>query len=35
MAEFEKADRANKYTPEESKAMWDDLLTAMGEGRIR
>jgi hypothetical protein len=33
--EFKRADRANKYSPDESQAMWDDLLQAMVEGRIR
>ena len=31
---FEKNDRMGKYTPEQSKQMWDDLLLAMTEGRI-
>ncbi len=33
--EFEKADRAGKYTTDESKNMWDDLLAAVAENRIR
>ena len=33
--EFEKADRAGKYSPEESKAMWDDLILAPAQNRIR
>lgn len=33
--EFQEADRRGKYDAETSKAMWDDLLAAMGEGRIR
>lgn len=33
--EFQKLDRMGKYTSEESKAMWDDLLSAMSENRIR
>ena len=32
---FEREDRAGKYNSEESKAMWDDLLSAVTEGRIR
>lgn len=35
MQEFQKADRSGKYSPEESQAMWDDLLAASTEGRIR
>lgn len=33
--EFQANDRKGKYKPEESKAMWDDLLSALGENRIR
>ena len=33
--DFQTADRQKKYQPEESKAMWDDLLAALGENRIR
>lgn len=33
--EFEAKDRAGKYSPEESQAMWDDLLLAATQGRIR
>jgi hypothetical protein len=33
--EFERLDRQNKYTPEDSQKLWADLLTAAGEGRIR
>lgn len=33
--EFEKADRAGKYTSEESAAQWQDLLSAVAENRIR
>lgn len=33
--EFELNDRRGKYTPEVSKSMWDDLLSAMAENRIR
>lgn len=35
IAQFQRDDRANKYDAETSKAMWDDLLAAMSEGRIR
>ena len=35
MNEFQAKDRRGAYSSEESKAMWDDLLAAMGEGRIR
>ena len=33
--EFQRLDRQGKYTSEVSKAMWDDLLSAMSEGRIK
>jgi len=33
--EFQMNDRRGKYTPEVSKQMWDDLLSAMAENRIR
>ena len=33
--DFKRADRANKYSAEESQAMWDDLLAALRENRIR
>lgn len=33
--QFELDDRRKKYDAETSKAMWDDLLSAMNEGRIR
>lgn len=33
--EFQRNDRKNMYSPEESKSLWDDLLSAMPEGRIR
>lgn len=33
--EFQMKDRQGKYTADESKAMWDDMLAALGEGRIR
>ena len=32
---FEREDRQNKYTLEQSQALWTDLMSAMGEGRIR
>lgn len=35
MKAFELADRSGKYTPEQSKAMWDDLLSAPMENRMR
>jgi hypothetical protein len=35
MQEFQKADRMGRYSAEESQAMWDDLLAASQEGRIR
>ena len=35
MKEFQENDRLGKYTPEESKAMWDDLLSAPAQNRIR
>lgn len=35
MAEFQKLDRQGKYSPEESQALWADLLSAAGENRIR
>jgi hypothetical protein len=35
MAEFQAKDRGGKYSPEESQAMWTDLLAAANEGRIR
>lgn len=35
MKEFQEADRTGKYTPEESKAMWDDLLSAPSQNRMR
>lgn len=33
--EFERQDRRNKYTPEDSQNLWADLLSAASEGRIR
>lgn len=33
--EFQVLDRQGRYEPEVSKAMWDDLLLAMSEGRLR
>jgi len=33
--EFKRNDLQNKYSPDESKNMWDDLLAAMSENRIR
>jgi hypothetical protein len=33
--EFERNDRANKYDAETSQAMWEDLLSAPSENRIR
>lgn len=33
--EFQRLDRQKKYSPEESKAMWDDLLAAVSENRIK
>jgi hypothetical protein len=33
--EFKTADRKGKYDSETSQAMWNDLLSAMNEGRIR
>lgn len=33
--EFQKLDRQGKYSADESKALWDDLLSALGENRIR
>jgi hypothetical protein len=35
MKEFQENDRLGRYTPEESKAMWDDLLSAPSENRMR
>lgn len=35
ISEFQKNDRAGKYDSETSKAMWEDLLSALGENRIR
>lgn len=35
MAAFEKADQQGKYTPEQSKALWDDLLLAPSQNRFR
>lgn len=35
ISEFQRLDRQGKYEADVSKAMWDDLLSAMGEGRIR
>lgn len=35
ISEFQIADRRGKYTPDESKAMWDDISAALGENRIR
>lgn len=35
MKEFQVADRQGKYDPETSKAMWEDLLSAVSENRIR
>lgn len=33
--DFEKNDRMGKYSPEQSKAMWEDLLSAVAENRVR
>jgi hypothetical protein len=33
--QFQDADRAGKYSAEESKALWDDLLSAPAQGRMR
>lgn len=33
--EFEKNDRMGRYNPEQSKAMWEDLLSAVAENRVR
>lgn len=33
--EFQANDRMGKYSSEDSKFMWDDLLSALGENRIR
>jgi hypothetical protein len=33
--EFQRADRQGKYSSEDSKALWDDLLSALAENRIR
>lgn len=35
IAQFQTDDRRGKYDPDTSKAMWDDLLAAMAENRIR
>lgn len=35
MKEFQAAERAGKYTPEQAQAMWNDLLAAPSEGRFR
>ena len=35
IADFERLDRQGKFTADESKAMWDDLLNAMATNRIR
>ena len=35
MRAFENKDRAGEYTPEESQALWNDLLMAPVEGRVR
>jgi len=35
MAEFQKEDRMGKYTPEESKALWEDLMSAPSQNRMR
>jgi hypothetical protein len=35
MNEFYKADRMNKYSSDESTALWEDLTSALKEGRIR
>lgn len=35
LAEFQKLDRAGKYSKEESAKMWDDLLSAPAEGRFK
>lgn len=35
IAEFQKADRQGKYDAETSKAMWQDLMAAPSQGRIR
>jgi hypothetical protein len=35
MSEFQRKDRRGDYTPDESKAMWEDLLAAANEGRIK
>jgi len=33
--EFKRKDRQGKYSPEESKELWDDLLAALTQNRIR
>lgn len=35
MEEFQKADRQNKYSQEESQALWNDLMSAAAEGRFQ
>ena len=35
MKDFQDKDRQGKYSPEQSKAMWDDLLSAPMQGRLR
>lgn len=35
ISEFERADRQGKYPADESQAMWNDLLSAAAENRIR
>lgn len=35
LAEFQKLDRAGKYSKEESLKLWDDLLSAPAEGRFK
>lgn len=35
LAEFQKLDRAGKYSKEESAKIWDDLLSAPAEGRFK
>lgn len=35
MAEFQRDDRRGKYTPEESLALWEDLMRAPSENRMR
>lgn len=35
IADFQRDDRQGKYSPEDSKKLWDDLLAAPSEGRLR